>query len=374
MKKRKDIIISILIIMLGIFALYLFIKFRKKPQKVSFKFKGPLVETALCETKTRPMEIEVFGTVDSLKKVNIIPQVSGKIVKVSPKFKEGKVFKKGELILSIEDIDYKLALKRAEANLFNQELNYKKALKQAKIAKEQWEEIYNNLLKGRNIAPDELTLYIPQLKTAKALYDAAKAEVEQAKLNLERTKIKAPFSCVIISKNVDIGQVVGPQTILGSIYSTEDIEIVTPLTKRQAELISPGNRAKIFPKDFQEQNPISATIDRISGNYDLKTRMVNAYLTLKDEKDGLKLKFNDFVTCKLESDPVLCSQIPINAYRDGIVWLYENGKLRIKKVKLVYESKKYAYVSGLPEKFKLITTNLYAVSDGMKVRELQRGK
>ena len=373
MKNKKQVFISLFIVFLGILALYLFIKFRKKPEKIKVEYKGPIVEIVTCETKVQPIALEVFGTVDSLKKVNLMPQVSGKVIKVSEKFKEGGFFKKGEILLNIEDIDYKLALKRAEANLFTQELNYKKALKQAKIAKEQWEEIYNNLLKGKNIVPDELTLYIPQLKTAKSLYDAAKAEVKQAKLNLERTKIKAPFDCIIISKNVDIGQVVTPQVSLCSIYSVDNIEIITPLTKKQAELVSPGNEAKIFPGEKSGSTVIPAKIDRISGTYDIKTRMVNAYLTLNNKKDGSKLKLNDFVTCNIESNPVLCSKIPINSYRDGKVWLYQNGKLKIKDVRLICQSKEFAYVSGLPEKFKLITTNLYAVSDGMKVR-LMKGK
>ncbi len=368
MENKKQVFISLFIVFLGILALYLFIKFRKKPEKIKVEYKGPIVEIVTCETKAQPITLEVFGTVDSLKKVNLIPQVSGKVIKISDKFKEGGFFKKGQVILNIEDIDYKLALKRAEANLFTQELNYKKALKQSKIAKEQWEEIYNNLLKGENIVPDELTLYIPQLKTAKALYDAAKAEVEQAKLNLERTKIKAPFDCRIISKNVDIGQIVTPQVSLCSIYSVEDIEIIVPLTKKQAELVSPNNKAEVFSGKKFNKTAISAKIDRISGNYDIKTRMVNAYLTLDKKQNGFKLKLNDFVTCKLESNPVLCSKIPINAYRDGKVWLYENGKLKIQNAELICQTKEYAYVKGLPEKFKLITTNLYAVSDGMKVR------
>ncbi len=373
MEKKKQIIVSLLIVFLGIIALYLFIKFRKKPEKIKVEYKGPIVEVIKCETKVQPITMEVFGTVDSLKKINLMPQVSGKIIRVSDKFKEGGFFKKGEVILYIEDIDYKLALKRAQANLFTQELNYKKALKQSKIAKEQWEEIYNNLLKGKNIVPDELTLYIPQLKTAKALYDSAKAEVEQAKLNLERTRIKAPFDCKIISKNVDIGQVVNPQVSLASIYSIKDIEIVSPLTKTQSELISTGNEAEVVSGERFDIQNIPAKIDRIGANYDIKTRMVNAYLTLKDKKDGAKLRLNDFVVCKIKTNPFLCAKIPINAYRDGKVWLYNNGRLKIAKAELIYQTRDFAFVKGLPERFKLITTNLYAVSDGMKVR-LFKGK
>ncbi len=372
MKNKKQILLSILIVFLGILVLYLFIKFRKKPEKVSLSYKGPLVEVFECETKMQPITLEVYGTVDSLKKVSLIPQVSGKIVKVSPKFKEGGFFKKGETLIFIEDIDYKLALKRAEANLSAQEVNYKKALKQAKIAKEKWEEIYDNLLKGQNIVPDELTLYLPQLKSAKAMYDAAKADLEKAKLNLERTEIKAPFDCIVISKNVDTGQVVSPQTAVASIYSAYNIEIVVPLTKEQFELISPGNTATIIPGEKDNFKSIKAKIDRIGGTYDIKTRMINVYLTLENKKDGLKLKLNDFVTCKIRTKPLMCSNIPINSYRDGYVWLYEKGRLKIVKTNLIYQSKDFAYVSGLPEKFKIITTNIYAVSDGMKVRLMMR--
>ncbi len=372
MKKKREILFALLIVILGIIVFAVFIKFRVKPQKVKVEYKGPVVDTVLCNTKERSIDIEVFGTVDSLKKINIIPQVSGKIAYVSPKFKEGGFFKKGELMVSIEDTDYKLLLEKAKANFFNAELNYKKALKQAKIAKKQWEEIYDNILKGKNIAPDELTLYIPQLKSAKANYDAAKAEVQLAKLNLERTKIKAPFEAIIISKNADISQVVNPQTIIASIFSVKDIEVIVPLTKKQSEMIKKGNDAEIFPASNPD-NVLKAKVDRLSGTFDLKTRMTNAYLTLLSTKQN-SLKLNDLVLCKIKSNKTICAKIPANAYRDGKVWIYQNGRLKIKKANLIYRSKEFVYADGLPESFELITTNLYAVSDGMKVRRIKDKK
>ena len=372
MKKKSEILIALGIVILGIVVFSLFMKFRIKPKKIKVEYKGPIVNTMHCTTEERSIDIEVFGTVDSLKKINVIPQVSGKIVYVSPKFREGGFFKKGELMVSIEETDYKLALERAKANLFNAELNYKKALKQAKIAKNQWEEIYNNILKGEKVVPDELTLYIPQLKSAKANYDAAKAEVQLARLNLERTKIKAPFDSIVTSKNADISQVVSPQTVIASIYSVNDIEVIVPLTKKQVQLISTGNLAEIIPSS-NGNRILKAKVDRLAGNYDLKTKMRNAYLTLLSQGQN-RLKLYDFVICRIKSNKILCTKIPVNAFRDGKVWLYRDGKLKIEKAKLIYRGKEYAYLSGLPESFELITTNLYAVSDGMKVRRIRDKK
>ncbi len=368
MKIRKQPIIAVLIVAAGILSFVLFMKFRVKPQKITVEYKGPLVETIRCTTDIQPMDFITFGTVDSSKKINILPQVQGKIVKVSENFKEGGFFKKGEILIFIEDTDYKLALERAKANLLNQEVNYKKALKQAKIAKEQWEEIYSEILKGEKIVPDELTLYIPQLKAAKASFDAAKAEVETARLNLERTKIKAPFDGYIITKNADVGQVVSIQTVLCSVYSANNIEIIAPLNKIEANFIDKNSKAQLMVTNKTDTITLNAKVDRLSAAYNLKTRLIDVYIVPTDKNAHKFLKLGDFVKCKLKSVPVKCAKIPINSYRDGKVWLYSNGKLTVKKAGIIYEDEKYAYVSGLPAEFDLITTNLFAVSNGMKVR------
>ncbi len=366
MKPGKQKIIALLIVIAGILAFVLFLKFRVKPEKIKVNYRGPLVEVIDVETKKQPIVFQTFGTVISQKQITLLPQVSGKIIKVSKNFTEGGRFKKNEVLVYIEDTDYKLALKKAQANLLNQEVNYKKALKQADIAKEQWEEIYKNLMKGEKIQPDELTLHLPQLKAAKAAYDAAKADLELAKLNLSRTKIKAPFDGYIISKNADTGQVVSPQTIIATIYSIENLEVISPANKLEANFIKKGDKAKIILTYSRAKKTINAIVDRFGSIYNSKTKMIDIYI--KPLENTELLKPGDFVTCLMEGKKINCAKIPINSYRDGKVWIYKNGKLIIKKANLLYEDENFAYISGLPQNFKLIVTNLYAVSNGMKVR------
>ncbi len=369
MKNKREIFVSILIVFAGIVSFLLFLKFRVTAKKVKFEYKGPLVEVMVCKTMIQPIPVEVFGTVDSLRKINLVPQVSGKIVKVSDRFKEGGFFRKGEALIFIEDTDYKIALEKAKANLENQKLNYKQIEKKARIAKKQWEDLHKSILKGNEIKPDELTLYIPQMKAAKASLLAAQAGLKMAELNLERTVIKAPFDCVVLTKKVDKGQVVSPQVVLASVYATDSIEVVCPLTEKQYSLIERGNRVYVFG----EGKVYPGVIDRFGGNFDLKTRMINAYIRFK-KGCGIDLKLYSLVKCRIQSVEKKCAKIPLNAYRDGKVWLYEKGRLKIKKVQLIYETEGSAYVSGLPHEFNLITTNLYAVSNGMKVRVLKGEK
>ena len=94
---------------------------------------------------------------------------------------------------------------------------------ESELAKKDWEEL------GEGEA-SPLTLRIPQLEEARALLNAAEADLEKAKLNLERTIISLPFDGLIKKKNAGIGQYVNAGSILGSAFSTEKVLIPLPLT------------------------------------------------------------------------------------------------------------------------------------------------
>ena len=75
----------------------------------------PIVKISVIETKDQPVLIQGEGTVRPLQEINIVPQVGGKVVYVSPNLVDGGVFKKGDVLLRIDSIDFKLAVTLAKA-------------------------------------------------------------------------------------------------------------------------------------------------------------------------------------------------------------------------------------------------------------------
>jgi len=178
------------------------------------------------ENIDRPLVITTQGNVKPKRQTQLTSRVSGTIVDVNDKFIVGGQFKKGEFLLQIEDIDYQNALVTAELNLSRAEESLAIEKATARDARNQWVDL-------GDAEANDLFLRKPQLKRAEAEVDAAKHNLDIAKLNLKRTKIIAPFDGRIIDVSVNIGQFIGNMSPLATIYESNDYLVIAPLTNLQ---------------------------------------------------------------------------------------------------------------------------------------------
>lgn len=179
----------------------------------------------------RPQDFTVIlrsqGTVIARTSSTLIPEVTGRIVRVSPDFREGGFFEEGDVLLEIDDSNYLTALRLAEANLAEAHVRLAEEEARALQARLDWQRL------GGGEPPSELVLREPQLALARANVAAAEARVEEANRNLERTRITAPYAGRVLRQHADVGQVVGLSTVLAEIYATDYAEVRLPLTNRQ---------------------------------------------------------------------------------------------------------------------------------------------
>jgi multidrug efflux system membrane fusion protein len=160
------------------------------------------VETQVLKPQSYQVMIDSYGKVSPRIESDLISQVSGTVTKVSPDFRAGGFFEKGDELLRLDDRDYQAELAAAQSELMAARQTLSEEQSRSDQAKADWKRLGNG-----NKVP-ELVARLPQLNAAKAAESAAKANVEQAKLNVERTRIRAPFAGRVLSKSVDIGQVV----------------------------------------------------------------------------------------------------------------------------------------------------------------------
>ena len=116
---------------------------------------------------------------------------------------EGGLLKKGMNILQIDPLDYEIALAQKKSAVTDAEYALKLELGHQVVAKREWE-----LLNGSQLGPDmeaELALRKPHLEKVRAALEAAEADLRTARLDLDRTRIVAPFNAMVRSKSVDIG-------------------------------------------------------------------------------------------------------------------------------------------------------------------------
>ncbi|MBT8479778.1 MAG: efflux RND transporter periplasmic adaptor subunit, partial [Gemmatimonadetes bacterium] len=147
-------------------------------------------------------------------------------------------------------------------------------------------------------APDSASLSSlifrePQLQAARANLRSAEAQLADARLALGRTRITAPFDGLVRAKSVDIGQYVAPGQNLGSLYDTDEVEIVVPLTDAEASLVDgiweagAGDEATRIPatvsasfgsRDYEWP----AYVDRAEGALNEETRTVDVVVRVPD--------------------------------------------------------------------------------------------
>ncbi|TXS92077.1 efflux RND transporter periplasmic adaptor subunit [Parahaliea maris] len=197
---------------------------KPEPEKSSEKARPVSVYTATAERRPLTLEVSTQGEVRPRTELDIVSQVSGRIIEVSPEFTEGGLISAGETLLRIEDVDYRLATHEAEAGVAEAQVGLEQALADADVARKQL----------RN-EPDAsaLALKKPQVAQARARLAAAEASLEQARLNLERTRISLPFNGRFTSTRADRGQFVSAGTVIGHAFATDVVEIRLPLADAQ---------------------------------------------------------------------------------------------------------------------------------------------
>jgi RND family efflux transporter MFP subunit len=343
----------------------------------------PAVRALKLQTGRRNIVIQGEGTVSPLREINLVPQVGGKVIRISPSLVNGGEFKKDQILLKIDPVDYQLAVTLALAKIKNSESLLKLAKEEAAAAKEEWGLLYENETEG-GAEPPPLVAKEPQLAAAQARLEADRADLRKARLNLERTELKAPFDGRVSQEKVDVGQFVSPGQVLADLYSTEAAEIIIPLA--DAELLwfhvpgftpgnGPGSKAMVKARIAGQAMTWHGRVVRTEGRLDERTRMINVVVRVErpyEKKPPLALGL--FVSVDILgrelSDAVL---IPRSALRrDDTVWIVDReGLLNFRKVQVARAQGDHVLIrSGLRNGELLVVSKLQAVTDGMSVRTM----
>jgi RND family efflux transporter MFP subunit len=227
MKRFFQIFVPIVLVATGFGLFRYFIASAPEPRSRPSINTTPEVVARKLETENYEITLKSQGTVQARTTSNLIPEIRGRIMKVASNFREGEFIEEGDVLIEIDDSDYQTELIVADANLAQAELREYEEAARYEQAKLDW----------ARLNPDQeanpLTLREPQIKQARAATASAAARLENAKRNLERTKIRAPFAGRILTKNVDVGQYVSPGNQLARIYAVDFAEVRLPLTATQ---------------------------------------------------------------------------------------------------------------------------------------------
>ncbi len=354
---RLIIVILILSVGIGIF------KILNRKKKFSPRTKRgptlPIVETIKVKTFDDRIIINAHGTVVAQEIGSLIPEITGKVVYISPKLRPGAGISKGELLIKIDETDYELALENAKANLMHAENQYKIM----KANSEQAIEAYR-LEYGHHKKVPPLIAKIPQLKQALANVEKAKVSLKKAEIDLKRTKIYAPYDLIVLTKNVGLGDVVSPSKVAATYYDIHSLEIKVPIQPEKLDLLD--NNATAQVSLLQTNRVFEAKLIRYGPEINQKTRLIDIYLSVKT-KD---LRPGEFVIVKLQGKIIKgLAKIPCSAIHNlDTVWvLNRENKIFPKKIKVMDEQEMEAVVLGLKQGDEVVVTPLGDVEPGLEV-------
>lgn len=360
-----------------------------KPEPEKKEDPPRLVSLYVDEVKSEVVTVKVTtqGEVRPKTEVDLVPQVSGRIVAMSEAFNAGAEFMPGAMLAKIDDTDYQVAVVRAEARVADAQTELERQHATAKIKEQEW----RNDSKKQDATPFALNL--TQVAQAEANLRAAKAELEKARVDLQRTEIKVPFHGRVRERLVGIGQYVTAGTSLGRVFSTDTVEVRLPLTDAQlVELNLPvGYMASNSPESAPVVN-FSAKLGnrdyfwlgrivRVSAAVDKDTRLIYATAEVTDPygvaaAQGMPLAVGLFVDAEIESVSQQSALVmPRVALRneDKVYVINKDNRLEIRTVKVLSTSDERVLVTdGVDAGEHVVVSTLPNAVDGMEVEPIFR--
>lgn len=381
---RKIFLPIVIIAALGGLALLIWFNPPQSKLTVDTPERRLAVEVLKLQAKPYQVMLQSYGTVRPRTQSELVPQVSGKIVYISPNFRNGGFFEAGELLVQIDERDYRSEVSSARANLIEARQALVQEQAQVDQASEDWTRLGN---KGK---PPALVSREPQLKAAQARVLSAEASLDTAEANLERTQIVAPYAGRMLAKKVDVGQVVTANTSLADIYAVDTIEVRLPLKNRDLRYIDLPESYRFAETDQQALPGVKllselaraeswkGRIVRTEGAIDAASQQLYVIAQIDDPygvnyRDKQPLKIGQYVTAEIDGRQLENTLvIPASAiYQGTYVYIVRDDLLLRRDVTIGWQNTEEAIIdSGLEAGDFLVTTSLGQVASGTAVKIL----
>lgn len=178
---------------------------------------APLVETIEVEAGPALPHLEGTGTVEPAREATLSPELSGRIVYVSPSLVVGGRVAEGDVLLRIDKRDYQIAVRQQRAQVRQAEVELELEKAYGKVAKQEWE------LMGNPDQDSRLAVREPQREAAEVRVDSARAQLERARLDLGRTALRAPFNATVVSESIEEGELASPGQVVATLVGTDTL-------------------------------------------------------------------------------------------------------------------------------------------------------
>ncbi len=321
------------------------------------------------------------------------PEVPGKITWVSDELVPGGRIDEGTRLLRLDGRDYRLALQSRSADVNRANLELQLEQRRQAIAEREWEGFSQEDAPagGTGEASESgraLALRQPQLENAEVSVEAARSAAQQARLNLQRTTIRAPFNAMVLSEAVDVGQYVAPGGQLATLVGTDEAWVQVSMPVEALPSIH-------FPERDGEGSPARVSFDvggqevvregrvlRLLPDLDASGGMARVLVAIDDpfamDREGedapkVPLLLGSFVTVDIDVPPLSdVVEVPRLAVREGnqVYVMNDQDQLEVRELQVVWGRPESVLVrEGVADGERVITSRVPTPVDGMALRE-----
>lgn len=360
---------------------------RPKAERAAPVVPVPPVRIMTATPQAMTLTVSTQGSVSPRTETDLVAEVTGRVVWVSPKLVAGGFVSEGEELLRFDGRDHVIAAQSAEARVKRQRSEARLAAADAKRRK---------ALFDKGAASDaDLEQVESRRDVAGAGLAEAKAALAKAKLDLERTRVRAPYHGRVQERVADVGQFVNPGATLARIHATDYAEIRLPVpTEDLAHLDVPlsfGNNTELAEEETRtvtlraryagQEYSWPAVLARTEGAIDERTRMIHVIARVDDpyrlaeDASGPPLAAGLFVSAEIQGRELSDVYVlPGAALRDNnqVLVLDAENRVRFQTVEVVRRGRDEVILSaGLRAGDRVVVTPMSAVTDGMAVRPLE---
>ena len=359
---------------------------RPKPERHLAEVPAPFVRVAVVAPQSFQLSVVAHGNVAPRTESDLVAEVRGRIIWVSPALEVGRFFNEGDELLRLDGREHEIAMRRAGALV-------KLAESESRLAEA---EVARRRLLSRSGASSasDLDQFESRALVASAGLDQARADNAQAALDLERTVVRAPYDGRVRERPVDLGQFVSSGTTLARVFAVDYAEIRLPIRTDELSFLE-------IPLGFEKDagrgidTPVVLTarlggrelewparLVRTEGEIDLRTRMLHVVARVDDPymRNGgayPPLPVGLFVRAEIQGrtiDDVYV--LPSIALREQnrVFVVDAEQRLRFRPVDVVRRSREKVVVAGgLAPDDQVVISPVRAVTDGMRVRTVPSG-
>jgi membrane fusion protein, multidrug efflux system len=304
----------------------------------------PGVRTQTLRAQDVSREIRVTGRTEANRILELRAETDGMVVHIDAE--RGASVAEGATIVRLDLRDREARLRESKALVNQREIEH--------------QAISN--LRGQQFTTDI------QIAEALASLEAARSALQRIEIELDQTRIKAPFAGVIQERNVEIGDFVRVGDTVGQLVDMDPIIVIGEINEREIAHVRVGSLGRTTLVDGTQLEGNIRYISRVAND---ATRTFKVELAIANPDNAVRAGLT--AELRLFADTVrvhTLSSAMLSLADDGTVGVkvVENNRARFFPVQIVGSSLDGMHVTGLPESIELITVGQGFVTDGQEVR------